>query len=142
MVVLLDTNIILTYLTNREDKYRAECIEIMRLCAAREVKGYMAFHSLSIIWYLLRKQCPAAERRRLLKNVCGVLTVASASQSQIIAAIEKDTFTDFEDCLQDMCAVNAYVDYIITENIKDFESSITKALLPDMFLKKWGKRSE
>ena len=134
MVVLLDTNVILNYMTNRDDRFRMESEQIMRLCAVKRIDGYMAFHSLSTLWYVMRKECPEAERRRQLKNVCKILTVAGAEQSAILDAIDKEAFQDFEDCLQDKCAAGVHADYLITCNIKDYAQAETKAVTPAEFL--------
>lgn len=55
MKILLDTNVIIDYLTQREDKYTREAIDIMHLCASRNVEGYAALQSLSTICYVYRK---------------------------------------------------------------------------------------
>ena len=55
MVLLIDTNILLNYLTNRDDLSSQQSLEIVRMCATGECTGYIAFHTLSTIWYVLRK---------------------------------------------------------------------------------------
>ncbi|MBR0252360.1 MAG: hypothetical protein IJQ57_03305, partial [Synergistaceae bacterium] len=60
--------------------------------------------------------------------------VIGATHDQVINAIDEIQFKDFEDCLQDKCAQNAGVDYIVTCNIKDFDNADTKALAPDEFI--------
>ena len=57
MKVLIDTNVALNYLSGRDDPYKEESEEIMRLCAEEQIEGYLAFHSLSTIWYVTRKLC-------------------------------------------------------------------------------------
>ena len=73
------------------------------------------------------------KRRQSLKDLCEIFTVASAIQSEILSAIENDSFSDFEDCLQDKCAKDIGADYIITCNIRDFENSEVPAVTPDEF---------
>ena len=94
--------------------------------------GYIAFHTLPTIWYVLRKW-DDCKRRQSLKDLCEIFTVASATQSEILSAIENDSFSDFEDCLQDKCAKDIGADYIITCNIRDFENSEVPAVTPDEF---------
>ena len=53
----------------------------------------------------------------------------------MLREIDKDSFTDFEDCLQDKCAKEIGADYIITCNTKDFENSEIPAVNPIEFLK-------
>lgn len=131
--ILIDTNVLFHYLTNREDPYLAQSVEIVRRCATGEYKGYIAFHTLSTLWYVLRKRSDE-ERRQNLKDICEIFTVSSATQEEVLEAIENDFFADFEDCLQDKCAKSAGVDYIITCNIKDFENAEIPAMTPENFL--------
>lgn len=138
MVVLIDTNVLLNYITNREDKYLDESIRIVELCAMGKINGYIAFHTLSTLWYVLRKKRDK-ERRENLRDICTIFSVVSASQAEIMDAIEKDSFTDFEDCLQDKCAKEAGADFIITVNEKDFANSEIEAINPCNFLNKFYK---
>ena len=133
MVVLIDTNVIIDFLVAREPFYDS-ALRVMEKCAG-EADGYMAFHSLPNLWYILRK-VPVETRRLWLENVCKVLKVASASQEAVMAAIKMDNFKDFEDCLQDRCAEEVSANYIITRNIADFEASVVSAIEPDEWLKK------
>ena len=137
MVLLIDTNVLLNYLTNRPDPYLEASVRILRMCAVGECTGYIAFHALSTIWYVLRKW-DDRERRQSLQDLCEILTVASASQNEILAAIRKDSFADFEDCLQDKCAKEVGADYIITCNVRDFADSEVPAITPEQFLKLYG----
>ena len=131
--LLIDTNVILNYLTGRSDQYLDSSIKIVKKCASGECTGYIAFHTLSTLWYVLRKWSDK-ERRDSLKLVCQIFTVASASQSEILAAIENDKFSDFEDCLQDKCAKDVDADFIITCNINDFKNSDIPAITPEQFI--------
>ncbi len=51
-------------------------------------------------------------------------------------AIDNDTFSDFEDCLQDRCAAGAGAKYIVTRNVSDFGNSEIPAILPEELLLK------
>jgi len=133
MVLLIDTNIILNYLTCRPDQNLEQSVEIVKMCAAGKCSGYIAFHTLSTLWYVLRKW-DDKDRRTSLKTICQIFTVASASQNEIISAIDNNSFSDFEDCLQDKCAKEIGADYIITCNITDFENSEIPAITPKQFI--------
>ncbi len=134
MIVLIDTNVIIDFLVAREPFYDS-ALRVMEKCASGEADGYMAFHSLPNLWYILRKG-PAETRRLWLEKVCMVLKVACASQEAVMAAIKMDNFIDFEDCLQDRCAEEVSANYIITRNTSDFEASVVSAIEPDEWLKK------
>lgn len=137
MGVLIDTNVLLNYLTNREDAYLEQSIRIVEMCAKGECVGYIAFHTLSTLWYVLRRRGDK-ERRQNLRDICEIFTVASASQKEILDAIDNNSFSDFEDCLQDKCAKEVGADYIITCNTKDFDNSEVPAVNPMEFLKGQG----
>ena len=132
MVILVDLNIILDFLLTREPFYQASAT-VMEICAKGNVKGYLAFHSISNLWYILRK-VPEDRRRACLAELCDCLQVAGASHQEVVKAIKMEHFKDFEDCLQDRCAKSIDADYIITRNIDDFVNSDVPALLPEKFL--------
>ena len=131
MKVLVDTNVIINYLTGREDKYSDESSQIMLMCTKRQIEGYTAFHSLSTIWYFSgRQKLPEAIRREWLNRVCKILITASASHEALVKAVNNWEFKDFEDNMQECCTVTAGCDYIVTVNTKDFEHSRIKAVTP------------
>ena len=134
MKILIDTNIVYTYLSGRNDPYADQCETIMRLCAADRIEGYIALHSLSTIWYLTRK-APEKMRRGFIRRICCILTVAGADQQAVMAAVDNVGFHDFEDALQDCCAVESGSDYIVTVNKRDFsDHSMTPPVTPEEFL--------
>ena len=136
MVLLIDANVILNYLLAREpeSEYAKKIIDF---CRTGKIHGYMAFHTVSIVWYALRKK-PVKERRQILFDLCKMLTVTGASHEAVIAAIEDDAFVDFEDCLQEKCAEEINAEYIVTENTRDFSTSsipaVTAARMVDILL--------
>lgn len=137
MLVLIDTNVILDILEKRDPFYEASS-EILSLCAAGKIKGCIAMHSVSNIFYILRKHYSAENRRRLLLGILDFLRIADVDHENVRHALERRDFSDFEDCLQDECAMQHHADYIITRNIDDFSHSNVPAVTPMDFLKKHG----
>lgn len=135
MLVLIDTNVILDMLEKREPFYESSN-NVLSLCASKKIKGYIALHSISNIFYILRKNYSAENRRHLLLGILKFLQVANASHENVRHALERNDFTDFEDCLQDECAIQSHVDYIITRNTADFSNSNIPAITPSDFLAK------
>ena len=135
MKILVDTNVIITYLTRRDDKYRDSSIKVMELCAEKTLEGYAAFHSLSIIWYFSgRQKLPEPTRREWMKRVYTILKTVSATHDELAVAVDNAVFKDFEDNMQECCAVSAGCDYIVTVNTKDYEHSRIKAATPSEFV--------
>ena len=135
MVVLVDTNIIIDALANREP-YADNAKKFWEKCAAREVTGILAAHSIPNMFYIFRKNFSQDERRFLLKNLCNIFKISDLNAKKILAALENEKFVDFEDCLQEECAVESMADYIVTRNPADFANSRVKVILPEEFLKK------
>lgn len=104
MVILVDTNIIIDALANREP-YADDAKRIMEKCAAREITGILAAHSIPNLFYILRKNFSQEERRFLLKNLCEIFQISDLNEKKIVAALENNAFSDFEDGLQEECAV-------------------------------------
>jgi len=131
--ILVDANVAYTYLSGRDDPYASEAVRIMELCSTGEMAGFIALHSVSIIWYLGRKLSDE-KRRSMLLELCELLTVAGASHHKVVEAILNADFRDFEDCLQDKCAKEAECDYIVTANTRDYARSEIPAVTPDVLL--------
>ncbi|MBQ9442304.1 MAG: PIN domain-containing protein [Selenomonadaceae bacterium] len=128
MVLLIDANVILDYLMVRRPQYDY-VLRLINFCQKSDVKMFAAFHSVSIIWYTLRKEYKS-ERRKLLSDMTEIFTVTSASHEEVVNAIKNESFPDFEDCLQEKCALNIGADFIVTNNIKDFSASQIPAVTP------------
>lgn len=133
MVILIDTNVALDFLTVRQPFYH-DAKTILQACANDEIQGYIAFHSLPNIFYILRKGYSDEDRRSMLEKLCLVLQVTGASHDKVCDAILRSEFSDFEDCLQDECAQEVSADYVVTRNVDDFKYSHVKAITPEEFL--------
>lgn len=133
MVILVDTNVVLDFLVVRKP-YFEDAKRIIQLCAEDKIKGYIAFHSLPNMYYILCRDYDSRERRKMLTRVCMVLQVTSASHEKVCDAISREDFDDFEDCLQNECAKEVGADYIITRNKQDFSHSDEKAVTLEEFL--------
>lgn len=133
ITVLIDTNIFIDVLQDRipfTDNSQA----VIGLVTQKKIKGAVAAHSITNLWYILRKTHSDEERRNYLLSLFEIFDVVSIDKNRLVAALENSNFKDFEDCLQDECACAINADYIITRNAKDFESSMVKALTPEEFL--------
>lgn len=135
MRVLLDTNILIDYISFRPS-FTDDAQTILKLCMEKQIDGCIAAHSVMNTFYILRKNLTADERRNALSDLCSLLTVIGIDKAKILSSLENDDFSDVEDCLQTECAKEFSADYIITRNIRDFQSSTIPAILPDEFLKR------
>lgn len=134
MKVLIDTNIMIDVLTNRDGRsgFSATVID---LCAKQVIDGYVALHSISNMYYILRKQYSDAERRTILKRYNEILKVAEVGNDVVDTAINNTAISDYEDALQYTCAETVGADYIVTRNIKDYGKAEIRAISPEELLK-------
>lgn len=71
-----------------------------------------------------------------------IFRISDLNLEKILSAVDNDHFTDFEDCLQEECAVNIMADYIVTRNPKDFIKSRVKVIEPETFVNLFCKTQE
>jgi len=138
MVILIDTNIILDYLIARQP-FMDNADKVLRLCLEQKCGGYIAAHSITNIFYILRRQFSVSERKKMLIELCEFIEVAGIQKKQVIDALVNEDFNDLEDRMQVECARLVNADYIITRNITDFSSSPIPAILPEDLLHKRRK---
>lgn len=131
--ILIDTNILLDYLLIREPFYK-DAEEIILVCAEGKVKGCIAAHSITNVFFILRKDYDAKERQEVLINLCTIFDVEGIDKSKLMLGLQNVEFLDFEDCLQMECAKAYGAEYIVTRNISDYKISEVKAILPKDYL--------
>ena len=140
MNVLIDTNILLDFIQHREHFSSSE--KILTLCAKKEINGFLAAHSIPNMFYILRKDFSDEERREILLSLAELIPIVKIDHEKIVAALNKKSFKDFEDCLQSECAKEIGAEYIITRNVEDYSESEIKPILPDEFLNVLKKETE
>ncbi len=133
MVILIDTNVIMDFLIQREP-YAQDAIKIVNLCYTKKLNGYLAAHTISNLFYILRKELSGSQRREVLGALCTIFGIVGIDKIKIFSALQNEAFDDFEDCLQEECALEIGADYIITRNPLDFVNSRTAVIEPKDFL--------
>ncbi len=131
--ILVDTNVLLDYLLTREPFY-GDAEKIIHGCVDGKAKGCIAAHSISNMFFILRKDYSAEERREVLSSLCSIFDVEGIDKAKLLSGLQNEEFSDFEDCLQMECAKAYKADYIVTRNISDYKTSEIKAVLPKDYL--------
>lgn len=134
MKILVDTNIIIDTLTGREP-FRESAEQIFMLAANQIEDMYITASSATDIYYLVRKHLHNTEQSKntmsKLYQLFGILDVtANDCQDALLLDMK-----DYEDAVISCCAKRNQMDYIVTRNIKDYEHSKVKVLLPDDFIR-------
>ena len=131
--ILIDTNVLLDYLLTREPFYK-DAKEVVISCVDGRAKGCIAAHSISNMFYILRKDFSISERREVLFNLCSIFDVEGIHKVKLLEGLQNEEFSDFEDCLQMECAMAYRAEYIVTRNIDDYKVSEVKAIFPKYYL--------
>ena len=138
MNILIDTNVMLDFLTERESFFDG-ADKIMQMCKQKKISGFIASHSIMNAFYILRRDFSVQDRREMLRDYIKLVTVVGIDGSSIDRALQREDFSDVEDCLQDECALRCRADYIVTRNIGDYKYSKVKAITPGEFLEMMSK---
>lgn len=130
--VLVDTNVILDWIMIREPNSTNAKL-IIEQCLFGQMQGYITSHSLTDIFYILRKDYSVEKRKQLLRLLCEGMNVIPETKQTILQALNHKEWQDIEDALQMQCAKEVGVKYIVTQNLKDFQTSEVKAICEEEF---------
>ena len=134
MKILVDTNVIIDALTGREP-FRESAEQIFMLTANMIEDMYITASSATDIYYLIRKHLHNTEQAKsTMSKLYQLFGILDATANDCQDALLSD-MKDYEDAVISCCAKRNQMDYIVTRNIKDYEKSKVKALLPDDFIK-------
>lgn len=128
MTLLIDANIVLDVLQNREN-FVKESAMIWKLCETEQAKGYISTLSFANIMYILRKELTSDKIEEVYHKLCLIFEFADFSSSILSKAVEMN-WKDFEDAVQSATAEQIHADYIITRNVRDFTRSKVVAFTP------------
>ena len=134
MNFFFDSNVILNFLLTANVKHKESSI-LVRKVFAKEIKGFVSAHSLCDIFYILRKYLSLEDRRQFLLSIIYNFQIISEDKQDFLDILTDANFFDLEDGLQIKCAEKTDLDYIITENLKDFKNSQIPVLSVDDTLK-------
>jgi len=130
--VLVDLNILLDVLQKREPFY-AMSARLLDSVETGLVKGFVAAHSITTLFYLIKKDRSSAQARATISNLMQFIKIAPIDQNTIEQALNLD-YRDFEDAVQMICAVQCKADFLITQNTSDYQPALLPVMLPVDFL--------
>ena len=137
MKVLIDTNVLIDFFTQREG-FSETAKEVMIRCKGNQKKadGFVSAHSVMDLCYYIRKQS-RDEILKVVQRLCRMFEVVETTSDRILAAAERMDFKDFEDSVINQAAIKCGADYIITRDIKHghFDSADVPIISPADFIK-------
>lgn len=131
--VLVDTDVIMDFFFDRKP-FAQFAIELMNLCANKEIQGYTTPIIISNVYYLLRKTATHEIIVEKLKQLLLILEIVSVDKKIVLNALNSD-FKDLEDAMQNFSAVEtAQIKIIITRNLRDFKKSELAVMTPETYM--------
>lgn len=133
MTVLLDTNIIMDALQERQP-FDIAAKKILLLGQSGKINCCFTANAASDIFFLYSKARSRAEANAALGFLLNTYKVVSITQEDCLKAMALPN-EDFEDSLVEVCAKNIHADYIISRD-EEFakKSAEVKVIGPDEFI--------
>jgi len=132
MKILIDTNVVLDILLNRQPWY-IDAALIFSMTKQNYFQSYVSATTITDIFYITKKVLGKSGAKEALKNLFKVFCPASVKDNDIYKALNLE-WDDFEDSVQFIIGEGLSVDYIVTRNIRDYTTSHIKIIAPDKFL--------
>mgnify|MGYP006274087949 CR=1 FL=1 len=138
--VLLDTNIILDFLLEREPFF-TEANVLFQSILSREVQGYVTATTLTDIFYIAKKSKGAEIAKQYVSNILVIMKICPVNRRILQTAISSN-LKDFEDAVQLVCATRLNLDAIITRDRQGFAGASLPILSPGELLQIMAEERE
>ena len=132
MVLLIDANVILDVLMNRQDFVRDSSM-IWKLCETEKAKGNVSALTFANLVYIKRKQLKAIGIEDIDRELMLRFNCTDLCGSDLARADELD-WIDVEEAVQSVTEERIHGDYIIRRNVRDFSKSKVMAFTPSELL--------
>ena len=133
MKVLLDTNVILDVLLERE-QFKIDSGKVLSLIEHGKCKGFVSATSITDIYYISRKTFHDKDKAlAVIKELMAFTKILKADEKSIKLAVRLH-WGDFEDSVQYAVAKCSRIKAIITRNKKDYANSNIPVYTPKEFL--------
>ena len=136
--VLLDTNVILDVLLEREP-FVADAATIWQAVEDQAIQGYVTATTLTNIYYIAHKLKGSTVARLAVSEILALMRVCAVNDTVLRAALALP-LADYEDAVQVACALAADLEVIVTRDVEGFASSPVQTIAPAEFLQSGGLR--
>ncbi len=134
MGALLDTNVVLDALANREP-WAKEARDLLFLAACGKLDLSLSGSTITDVYYLVNRYVTHDKRRsaEVVDTLMQSLTVVNVGMRECLFAAHSP-MRDYEDAVVAEAARSAKLDYIVTRNLEDYEQSEVPAISPHDYL--------
>ncbi|OYD90358.1 DNA-binding protein [Nostoc sp. 'Peltigera membranacea cyanobiont' 210A] len=128
MRVLIDTNVVLDFLQEREP-FVEDAAKLFAKIDAGEIEGFIAATTITNIYYIVRKAAGAIAAQDAIAQILTDLHICAVDRGILERAIALN-FQDFEDAVQCACGIAHGVDAIVTRDTSGFVSAGILVIAP------------
>ncbi|GAB4217945.1 MAG: PIN domain-containing protein [Synechococcales cyanobacterium] len=129
MRVLIDTNIVLDFLQEREP-FAENAARLFERIDVGEIEGFIAATTITNIYYIVRRAAGRTVAQDAVTQVLSDLNICTVDLEVLEQALALN-FEDFEDAVQYACAVAYSVDAIVTRDVSGFINAEISVVLPE-----------
>lgn len=141
MKVLIDTNIVLDFLLQREPFFE-DAEHLFQAVDAGQIVGYVTATTLTDIFYIARKHTRSVEKaRQAVSEIFTVMEICAIDRGVLESAFNSG-LADFEDAVQIFSAVACGLEVIVTRDVRGFLSSPLPILSVADLLQQVGQQNE
>lgn len=138
MKLMIDTNIIIDVLTERESFFE-ESKSVLKLCEEKTILGFITASTVTDIFYLVRRHTHDVNAAySCLGYLLNIVKILPVTNDNIVSAYLVKA-KDFEDCLLAECAKSNGCGGIVTRNKKDFSEFGVQLFSPSEAVQLYSK---
>jgi len=130
--VLLDTNIVLDLLLEREP-FSDDAKDIFMLIETKKIEGVLCATTVTTLYYLINRSNSKVKTNTIIKSLLSIFSIANVDENVLLDAL-KNSGADFEDSVIYTSAKFFKADVIITRDAKGFKKSNILVMEPKEFL--------
>jgi predicted nucleic acid-binding protein len=138
MKVLIDTNVIIDILEQREGFFR-DSYRLIQLAAQGRLEVFMSAGAVTDVYYIISRSLhDTGKAREKIIALTVLIGLCDTTAGDIHTALALD-INDFEDAVIASAAKRERADYIVTRNENDFTNSPVPAISPARFLRQFAE---
>jgi len=131
--VLIDTNIILDVLLNRQEFLEASTA-VLRPLLERKYRGFVAATTLTNMYYIVRRVSGKPEEALAAVNKTLAWCAVAPVNRKVLEVARSSGMPDFEDAVQAAAAQDFGIDIVVTRDKSGFHDTVLKVYSPEEFL--------
>lgn len=132
--LFIDSDVLLDLLLDREP-FSEDTATLIEKSIKSGVKLYSSLLGIANMHYIIGRLENKRKADLKILKILKIVSIENLGQS-VIDKASKSKFKDFEDSIQNFCAVEAGHEIIITRNTKDYKESELSILTPREYLAK------